>query len=260
MDLIRLFFGFFIFLPALLQGVMVIGLLLWRTRYKKIARKFVIGALIPFLFINLTPVGRWMLTYFENYYPQRYEIPSEAKGLILLVGNFDLPETRARKRPIFNKAAARLFDFIYLAQQYPQLPIIFTGTPEEAQYTQEVFDKFGIDPKRVQYENQSQNTKDNAQKTAFLLKEEEEGPWVLVTSAFHMPRSVALFKGEGIKVVPYPVDYHTSGQYSLYQWMDIRSWLAGYNTYAWAMALGQWAGLFSVYLEGKSSDVLPKRD
>lgn len=259
MDLIRVFFGFFIFLPALLQGVMVIGLLLWRTRYGELGRKFIIGALIPFLFINLTPTGRWMLTYFENYYPQRHEVPKEAKGLILLGGNFDLSETKARKQPVYNAAAARLFDFIYLAQHHPQLPIIFTGTPEEAKYTKEIFDKFGIDPKRVLYENQSQNTKDNAQKTAALLKKEKKGPWVLVTSAFHMPKSVALFEGEEVNVIPYPLDYHTSGQYNLFQWVDFQPWVAGYNTYAWSLAIGQWAGLFSVYLEGKSSHVLPER-
>lgn len=253
------FFGFFIFLPAILQGLMILGLILWRTRFGVVGRRLVVGALISFLIINITPIGRWILTYLENAASQSYVNPTHkdivnAEGLILLGGIFSLGETKARKEPVYNKAAGRLFEFIYLAQKNPHLPIVFSGTSEEAIYTKQVFDKFGIDPLRVRYENQSKNTRDNAQKTATLLsKEDKKKEWVLVTSAFHLPRSLAFFRKEGIQVIPYPSEYHTSGTYGWNTWIMGHSWITGYNTYAWFIGMRELAGIISIYLEEKFS-------
>lgn len=56
-------------------------------------------------------------------------------------------------------------------------------------------------------ENKSRNTYENALNARELLDEKEFNNILLVTSALHMPRSVAVFEAQGFKVTPLPVDY-----------------------------------------------------
>src|SRR3546814_4949394 len=67
----------------------------------------------------------------------------------------------------------------------------------------------GIDPARVRFEAQSRNTAENARLTAALVGQGDGRPWLLVTSAWHMPRAVASFRAAGLEVLAYPVDFRT---------------------------------------------------
>lgn len=98
----------------------------------------------------------------------------------------------------------------------PWHKIVFTGTPLEAEITHQYFKDFQINENRIIIENQSKNTRDNAKNTSKILKGMSDKKWVLVTSAFHMKRSMHLFKNEGLNVLPYPVDYHTADTLSLH--------------------------------------------
>ena len=76
----------------------------------------------------------------------------------------------------------------------------------------------GIAPDRLILEDQSLNTQDNAQMTAAMLGT-GSGTTLLVTSAFHMPRSIGLFARTGLDVLAWPTDYRSSGQ-------EIRDWIS----------------------------------
>ena len=73
------------------------------------------------------------------------------------------------------------------------------------------FTEFGIDENRLILENRSLNTHENAALTKTVIAGLPKGDWLLVTSAFHMPRSVGAFREQGIGVIPWPADYRTSG-------------------------------------------------
>ena len=64
----------------------------------------------------------------------------------------------------------------------------------------------GVDMKRVTLESQSRTTRENAIRVSALLGERCKQPWLLVTSAWHMPRSMAEFQAVGCNVTAYPVD------------------------------------------------------
>jgi uncharacterized SAM-binding protein YcdF (DUF218 family) len=68
---------------------------------------------------------------------------------------------------------------------------------------------------RVVYEDRSRNTWENARYTRELVEPTGGEVWLLVTSAAHMPRSVGIFRRIGWPVVPWPVDYRTSGGVTL---------------------------------------------
>jgi uncharacterized SAM-binding protein YcdF (DUF218 family) len=69
----------------------------------------------------------------------------------------------------------------------------------------------GIAPDRLRLEGQSRNTAENARLSLALASPAAGETWVLVTSAFHMPRAMRSFEAAGWSgIVPWPVDYRTS--------------------------------------------------
>ena len=79
-----------------------------------------------------------------------------------------------------------------------------------------------------------------------------EGQWLLVTSAFHMPRSVGIYRKQGWNVIPYPVDHYSTTEIGLK--LDPKLWrnLRDLNT-----AMREWIGLVVYYLTGKTDQLLP---
>lgn len=247
-------FGFFINLDTICFFLMGLGAILQLTSFKEKGRRVLLCVLIPFLIINLTPIPRLLLYHLEHRFPQQFELPANAKGLILLGGSFSLLESQINGRPIYNLTAGKTIEFISLARCYPNLPIVFTGTSQEVELTQKLFDEMGIDRARVTMENQSKSTYDNATKSYQLVKPKSEDKWILVTSAHHMPRSVGLFKGAGWNVAGHPVDYHTN---SLSLSKLLPTIFDHHNGIAWMVVMINWAGLIKNYLEGYSPELFP---
>ncbi len=213
------------------------------------------------LIFLLAPLGQWGTMYLENYYPRLSHIPSDAKGIILLGGNFDLQVSHERGIPCYNLAAGRLVGFMEIAAQYPNLPVVFTGggirgpqIESEAEWTRHVLEKLRFDLTRVRFEDQSLNTYENAKLTFEMIRPQPEDRWVLVTSAVHMPRSIALFRAFGWNVIPCPVDYHAESNVG-YRLQFNALKIIQYCFYAFH----EWGGLVEVYIRGNSQTLLPAR-
>ncbi|QHW32095.1 YdcF family protein [Paenibacillus rhizovicinus] len=116
-------------------------------------------------------------------------------------------------------AAARLY-------QRTGLPILFSGgkvfadTGNEAEIAKRELIGLRVPADRILVENRSLNTSQNAEYTGELLALHHLTKPILVTSAFHMKRSVMDFREAGMSVVPYPVDYKASrrASYALNKW------------------------------------------
>ncbi|MBY0281977.1 MAG: YdcF family protein [Alphaproteobacteria bacterium] len=210
---------------------------------------------IAFSVIYFSPFSRTMLYHLEHRFPQIQAIPSDAKGLILLGGSFSLLESQVGGRPIYNLAGGRVIEFISLARRYPNLPILFTGTSVEVELTKKLFDEMGIESNRVTWENESTNTIGNAYNSYKLVKPKPDDKWVLVTSAFHIPRSVGLFRGAGWNVIAYPVDYHIP---SLTPFKLFVGFLDSLNPIAWRLVTAEGASLFNNYITSKSPEFIPR--
>ena len=255
MAVLKFLWGILINIDLLLIIGIALGAVLICTRFYKGGKRMLIRCLIPFLIIGYTPLARWMITSLEGRFPPMVEIPETVEGFILLGGSFSLRETKLREEPIYNKAGSRLFEFVALIQKYPYKKVVVTGTPLEVKYTREVFDMFGVDQSRVIYEGNSKNTQDNARLSYNLVRPVSGTKWVLVTSAYHMPRAVGLFEGAGWTVIPYPVNYMSTGSYGKSTWI---LGLDRMNFAAWRVAMLQWAGLVNHYLEGDTKTLYPK--
>ena len=64
-------------------------------------------------------------------------------------------------------------------------------------------------------ERRSRNTQENVEFSKAMVAPKSGERWLLVTSAFHMPRSVGLFRKAGFAVEPYPVDWRVGGKSDL---------------------------------------------
>jgi uncharacterized SAM-binding protein YcdF (DUF218 family) len=123
---------------------------------------------------------------------------------------------------------------IALMRKFPNFELIYSGGEgrliptgtTEAELAAVFFSEMGMDMKRVKLESQSRTTRENAKRVAELLRDRCKLPWLLVTSASHMPRSMAEFQAEGCNVTAYPVDFRTAEETSWADYSMVGSMLA----------------------------------
>jgi uncharacterized SAM-binding protein YcdF (DUF218 family) len=245
------FFGWWIInIDLLFIAFLILGGLLLFFRRRTGGKRFVILGCSGLLFFAIVPVGLWTFENLENRFPKVLSLPPTAKGIILLGGSFDQMTTRARGETAYNLAAGNFIRFVQLAKENPHMQLVYTGNAFETELAKKELAALGIDPSRVQFANQAKDTKENALRTKDLLNPQPQDQWVLVASAYHMPRSVGLFRKVGFNVIPYPVDYHTPGQYEPWFFLGLKL-----NLDAWQVSSREWLGMVINSLMGRSDQI-----
>src|SRR5690606_8439443 len=105
-------------------------------------------------------------------------------------------------------------------RRYPHAKLLISGARSsvhmagegDAESAPRLLEALGIDRSRLILESRSRDTYESALYSRELAVPEPGETWLLVTSAFHMPRAVAVFRKAGFPVVPWPADYRTSGE------------------------------------------------
>lgn len=151
-------------------------------------------------------------------------------------------------------AAERMIVPVALARQYPHLRLLFTGGegelfstgPSEAQRAKILFDQLGVPVQQVLYESASRTTYENAVFSTAISGVNPAAPWLLLTSAYHMPRAMETFRKAGWNVTAYPVDFHTGSTTS---WHD---YSLEKGARKWYLALHELTGLWAYRLSGKA--------
>jgi uncharacterized SAM-binding protein YcdF (DUF218 family) len=123
---------------------------------------------------------------------------------------------------------------------------LHTSGESEAVQARAFFESLGVPAQRMQFEAESRTTYENAVLAAALPDVDKSQPWLLVTSAWHMPRALATFRAAGWNVTPYPVDYRTGTrtpwtEYSLANSLS-----------RWQIALHEWVGLLAYRVAGRA--------
>jgi uncharacterized SAM-binding protein YcdF (DUF218 family) len=203
----------------LLVLLLVLGSLLLFTRWRGFGRALVGLVALLSLAIAVLPVGDWLLAPLEDRFPPLVHLPDKVDGVIMLGGAVNTRLTFARKQPIVNEHAERYLAFADLARRYPTAKLVFSGGGpkldngafREADAARQVMQWLGIDVGRVVFERESRNTYENVVDSKAMVHPAPGEVWLLVTSAYHMPRSVGLFRAQGWTVVPDPVGYLSGG-------------------------------------------------
>ena len=181
-------------------------------------------------------------------------------GMVVLGGAIDPELVATRGTADINEAAERLIVVPALARQYPNARIIYSGGNgrlvgggNEAQFAGQLLESLGVAKDRLSLESQSRNTAENAVFSKRIASPKPGERWLLITSAYHMPRAVGAFREAGFDVEPYPVDYRTSGRSDLLRpFLDAAAGLRRTDT-----AAREWVGLLAYRLTGRSVGFFP---
>jgi uncharacterized SAM-binding protein YcdF (DUF218 family) len=188
-----------------------------------------------------------LLRPLENQYP----VPTAAVvdrhvGVVVLGGATQHPRSyQAHAQVPLGEAAERMSVPVGLLRQHPKLALVFSGGEgrlwatgvTEAELARAFYREQGVELARVTLEAGSRNTRENARQVVALLGARCQEPWLLVTSAWHMPRAVAEFESLGCRVTPYPVDFRTGASTDWSEYALARSLML------WQTALHEWLGL-----------------
>lgn len=243
----------FISPDSLLLLLFALGLLLlWRGR-ERWAKRTLGFVFTAFLLIGLFPVGEWLLYPLEKQYATNP--PLEKVDGIIVLGGAEQPITSAEwDQVVVDQSGERDLAFLMLARAFPDAQRVYTGGSSSmveqglkgADVAKRLFKEQGLDISSITFESESRNTWENAVFSKKLLKPKADENWVLITTAWHMPRSVGVFCQQGWNVIPYPVDYRTNKD-SLFR-MD---WgLAGHLRQL-TVAFKEWIGITVYKTTGK---------
>ncbi|WP_458121581.1 YdcF family protein [Paenibacillus sp. Z6-24] len=198
--------------------LLAMSIWLWRRQLKP---ALVLLGLTILLYISTTGfVGDALIGSLE----QRYSPPASVQGDVIVVlgggATQGTPDVDGQGN-LSGAAGNRLITAVRLYRQ-TGLPIIFSGgqvftdSGNEADIARRQLIGMGVPEADVLAENRSLNTEQNAANTAALLEQNGWKQPILITSAFHMPRSVVEFQRAGLTVEPYPTDYWVSQPEALY--------------------------------------------
>ncbi len=212
------------------------------------------------LAVAILPMGSWVTVPLEERFPAPSVLPERVAGIIALGGALHLRRSADRGTAQLGEYAERMIAFADLARRFPDARLIFTGgsgSPRdqdirESDFVPEIMADLGIDPGRVLLERDSRNTHENAVYSKRLAGAPPGGVWLLVTSAFHMPRAMGVFRAAGWNVAPYPVDYQTSGPGR----GRLGFSLAG-GLHRLGLGLHEWAGLAAYRVMGWTATLYP---
>lgn len=221
--------------------------LLMLTRWRRPAVIMLWSGLAVLGLLGFQAIPDALLRPLENRYPVPLtEAVERHAGIIVLGGAVGHPDSFvAHGQAPLGEAAERMTVPVGLMRQHPGLELVFSGGEgrllttgmTESELARVFYQQQGLDMARVRLEDGSRNTRENAQLVARLLGDRCSEPWLLVTSAWHMPRSMAEFEAVGCKVTPYPVDFRTGDASALTEYSLAHSLLR------WQIALHERLGL-----------------
>ena len=251
----------FLVQPLNLIALLVIGSVLasWRGKARA-ARRMAVMAMLGLITPIVVPVDRWLLAPLEQRFTAPDPMPQKVAGIILLGGAQRPALTAHWKQPELNASAETLITFVALARRYPLAKLVFSGGSgdifhqelSEGETVRLFLEQQGFEGSRVQYENKSRNTYENALFSQRLLQPKQEENWLMITNARTVPRAMGVFRKLGWNVTPVPAD-HTV--------IPLGEWEPRFNLALEFTVINEglheWLGLIAYYVSGKSNDLFP---
>ncbi len=254
--------GWFVLQPSnALTITLVLGAALLFTGWRRIGRWLVALSVAGVLIGGFSPLANMLLQPLEDRFERPQAMPDDVAGIILLGGGLDTIITTERNLPALNEAGDRLTEFASLARRYPDARLVLSGGTgglifhdvDEAGVMRDLLVALGIDPERLELEDRSRDTYENAVFSRELVDPQPGERWLLVTSAFHIPRAVGCFRAAGFDVIAYPSDYRTRGA---------SDWGRGFYAVSTGLrrldvVTREWLGLVVYRLTGRTNALLP---
>jgi uncharacterized SAM-binding protein YcdF (DUF218 family) len=253
--------GFFAYPSNVLIAIGLLGLVLLLTRFTRLASWLIVTSLVLIAVAGLSPLGNALILPLEQRFPPWDASRGPPEGIVLLGGMISPDVSAARGAVALNEAAERITVTAELARRYPNARIVLTGGSNalifdegiEAVFAVRQLEALGVAHDRVAADEQARNTIENAVFSRLVANPKPGERWLLVTSAYHMPRAMAVFRAAGFPVEAYPVDWRTRGPIDMVRpFASLGDGLRRTDT-----AVHEWAGLLAYRLTGKTADLFP---
>jgi len=205
-----------LFFPVPLSlGLIWAGLaLMWIRPHRQIGKWLLSGGAIVLTLLSFHPFSYFLLEPLESQYPP-FNIPSPKAGKVFVetqhVKWVVVLSRRAGIQPNFplvsqlsRSSVVRLIEGISLYRHLPGVKLLVSGSEDESRLMYQFALRFGVPEESLTRESQSRDTKDQAKYIAAMVKQDG---LVLVTEASHMPRSIALFRKQGLSPIAAPVGH-----------------------------------------------------
>ena len=211
--------------------------------------------------IGLSPVSNWLILPLEQRFERADLGGDPITGIVILGGGEEALVAHSRRSHALNEAGERISEAVALARKLPHARILFSGgtaalvpgVATEAVAVREMLTDMGVAPERITIEDRSRDTWENATFTKAMIEPKAGERWLLVTSAWHMPRSIGVFGAAGFNVEAWPVDYRTVG------WRDGLSFFQSPADGLRRLDLvtKEYAGMIVYWLKGRTSSLFP---
>jgi len=230
--------------------------------WSRLGKAFLVGSVALLAILGWVPLGPAALMALEDRFPQP-KLDGPVAGIVMLGGAVDTHISSDRNTLTLNEAAERLTATIELGRRFPSARIFLSGgaahltgnaAMTESEVARNMLVAMGIPASRIEMEERSRNTCENATESAASVKPKPGETWLLVTSASHMPRSMACFRAAGFDITAYPVDYRTRGPADLIRPAET---LAN-GLEAADLAAHEWVGLVTYRAAGLTTELFPK--
>ena len=240
----------------------ILSLFLLYIGKQKLAKHILSTVTVLLITLSFLPVGEWLLYPLESRFQNNPVLPEKIDGIIVLSGAEDTERSYLWKQVELGSAAERDFSFLTLARKYPNAKLVFTGGTgslmnqeyKAADVAKILFEQQGIDSTKITFERESRNTYENVIYSKNIVNPIKNENWILITTAWHMPRSVGIFCKTGWPVTPYPVDHQTKKGKIFRVNYDLLNNLSLLKT-----SIKEWVGLLAYYLTGKTTSFVPEQ-
>jgi uncharacterized SAM-binding protein YcdF (DUF218 family) len=204
-------------LPGCL-GLLVVGAVLLRSKSRtKLGRGMLIAGIAGLLIFSNKAISAWLVRPLEARYAAIPELKADAIPrelaacrfvVVLGSGNGNLPGLSATNE-MSGSGLARITEAVRLLRHLPEARLVVSGpaegrNPAHAVVLARAAESLGVDLSRVSYIDQARDTEEESLAVKTIVG---EAPFALVTTAWHMPRSMALFHHIGLTPLPCPTDY-----------------------------------------------------
>jgi uncharacterized SAM-binding protein YcdF (DUF218 family) len=202
-----------LFMPlSLCLELLLVGLfLLWFTRKQKLGKIIVSLGIILLMFFSYGAVSNILLKSLECKYPALNDINKyfDIKWVVVLGGGHIFEQKLPANDQLSSSSLARIVEGIRIHKKLKNSKLILSGgrvfnSVPEAYTMAKAAVSLGVDSSDLIQESMSKDTKDQAMHIKKIVEGER---FILVTSASHIPRSIALFEKLGIHPIPAPTDY-----------------------------------------------------
>jgi uncharacterized SAM-binding protein YcdF (DUF218 family) len=253
--------GFFAWSSNIFMAIGLAGLVLLCTRWTRLASWLVVTGLVLLAIAGYSPLGNVLIVPLEDRFPLWDASRGPPDGLVVLGGVISPEVSVARNAISIEETAERITFAAELARRYPNARIVVSGGSSalifdggvEAPFAKTELEALGVASGRIAVEDQSRNTIEKAEFSRRLADPKPGERWLLVTSAYHMPRAMAAFRLAGFPVEACPVDWRTRGPIDLGRPFGLLS----DGLHRTDTAFHEWVGLLAYRLTGKTTELLP---